>query len=134
MVGLSEDEVLQMAAAVASDSEHPLARAIVATGHARGLVLPPVTEFRAAAPVGVVGIVVGHTVRVGGPHLVVGQHPEALTVAEGWTDDGATVLHVLRPAGSSRDIGRRRSRSLGRLADERTAAPGEDGSWSGAMS
>ena len=34
MTGLSEDEVLQMAAAVESDSEHPLARAIVATGHA----------------------------------------------------------------------------------------------------
>ena len=34
MTGLSEDEVLQMAAAVESDSEHPLARAVVATGHA----------------------------------------------------------------------------------------------------
>jgi Cu2+-exporting ATPase len=96
VAGLSEGEVLQMAAAVESDSEHPLARAIVASGHGRGLVLPPLTEFRAAAAVGVAGTVDGYAVQVGGPHLLTEQHLEALTVAEGWSNDGATVLHVLR--------------------------------------
>jgi Cu2+-exporting ATPase len=94
--GLSEVEMLQLAAAVESDSEHPLARAIVATAQARGLLLPPATDFRAAAAVGVTATVVGQTVQVGGPHLLAEHRLDALAIAEGWSNDGATVLHVLR--------------------------------------
>src|SRR3546814_4342933 len=43
--GISEDEVLRLAAGVESDSEHPLARAIVAAAKERGDVAAA-TEFR----------------------------------------------------------------------------------------
>ena len=79
--GLSETEVLRLAAAVESDSEHPLARAIVGSAQARGLELPLASGFRASAAVGVVGNVEGHVVHVGGPHLLTEQHVEPLPVA-----------------------------------------------------
>ena len=46
---LCEDDLLAVAAAVESRSEHPLARAIVAAASARKLALPDVTEFEAIA-------------------------------------------------------------------------------------
>ncbi|MDP3891789.1 heavy metal translocating P-type ATPase, partial [Nocardioides sp.] len=93
---LTEDDVLRLAAAVETDSEHPLARAIVGTAASRGLRLPPATDFRASAAVGVVGTVEGHTVHVGGPHLLTEQDLDALPVTRDWAGAGATALHVLR--------------------------------------
>ncbi len=55
-------DVLRLAAAVESASEHPIAQAIV---RAAGVALPPVTEFRSVAGVGVTGVVEGHRVEVG---------------------------------------------------------------------
>ena len=55
-------EVLRLAAAVEAASEHPIAQAIV---RAAPQPLPPVTEFRSVAGVGVRGIVEGHRVEVG---------------------------------------------------------------------
>jgi P-type Cu2+ transporter len=45
----SQDDQLAMAAAVESDSEHPLARAIVAAARGRGLDVPRATEFHLEA-------------------------------------------------------------------------------------
>jgi Cu+-exporting ATPase len=42
---VSEDEVLALAAAAEQGSEHPLGEAIVARAKARGLALPPISEF-----------------------------------------------------------------------------------------
>ncbi|MDR3662782.1 MAG: heavy metal translocating P-type ATPase, partial [Mycobacterium sp.] len=93
--GRTEDEVLALAAAAESDSEHPLARAIVATAGDRGLAVPTATEFTASPAVGVTATVDGQRVQVGGPWLLAETGAAALTAAERWGEDGATVLHVL---------------------------------------
>ena len=59
--GVEADELLRLAAAVESASEHPIARAIVA---AAGAALPPVTDFVATPGVGVEGTVEGRRVSV----------------------------------------------------------------------
>ena len=93
---LSQDEVVALAAAVESDSEHPLARAVVRAAEDRGLRLPPVSEFSSAPAVGVTGTVDGSTVRVGGPYLLEEEGLEPLAAAGGWAEQGSTVLHVVR--------------------------------------
>src|SRR5690554_1996966 len=67
--GISDDEVLRLAAAVESDSEHPLARAIVAAATERGD-FPKATGFRSVTGRGVEAIVDGVTYSVGGPNMV----------------------------------------------------------------
>ncbi len=63
--GLAPDELLRLAAAAESPSEHPLARALVAAARERGLSLPPATDFSAQPGVGVTARIAGHTVEVG---------------------------------------------------------------------
>ena len=55
--GFTEEQLLQLAAAAESPSEHPLGRAIVAAARERSLALPPVTNFSAAPGVGVKAMV-----------------------------------------------------------------------------
>jgi P-type Cu2+ transporter len=93
--GAPEDEVLALAAAAEANSEHPLARAIVAAARDRGLRVPPVTDFRASAAVGVAATVDGRTVAVGGPHLLTEHGLPPLPDAQAWAETGSTVLHVL---------------------------------------
>ncbi|WP_456600270.1 heavy metal translocating P-type ATPase [Blastococcus sp. SYSU DS0616] len=94
-VGRTEDEVLALAAAAETDSEHPLARAIVAAARQRNLPVSPATEFRASAAVGVTATVEGHTVAVGGPHMLTEHGLTPLPDTRAWAEEGATVLHVL---------------------------------------
>jgi len=63
--GLGEDEVLALAAAVDSRSEHPLARALVAAAQARGLALPETQDFAYQPGLGVSATVGGKKVAVG---------------------------------------------------------------------
>ena len=93
---LSEDDVLTLAAAAESDSEHPLARAIVRAAQERDLQVPAASDFSAAPAVGVSATVDGAAVRVGGPYLLEEEGLEALEESSGWGDEGSTVLHVLR--------------------------------------
>jgi Cu2+-exporting ATPase len=65
-----EDALLGLAGAVESDSEHPLARAIVAAAAERGLAVPSATEFRSHAGRGVSATVDGARVAIGGPSLL----------------------------------------------------------------
>ena len=62
--GAGADTVLARAAAVEAASEHPVATAIVAAAGARGLTVPPVTDFVNEPGTGVRGVVDGVTVRV----------------------------------------------------------------------
>jgi Cu+-exporting ATPase len=62
LVSTPPAEVLRLAAAVEAASEHPIARAVV---RAAPTPLPPVSEFRSVAGVGVRGVVEGHVVEVG---------------------------------------------------------------------
>ena len=91
----SADEMLAWAAAVESDSEHPLARAIVAAAAERGLQLPEVNDFQALTASGVTARIDGHEVRVGGPHMIGELGIEPLAETTPWGESGRTVLHVL---------------------------------------
>ncbi len=94
--GVSEDELLALAGAVEADSEHPLARAIVATA----VGAPRATDFKAIAGRGVEATVDGSRVAVGGPALLrqLGLAPaaELATQVDAWSARGAAVLHVVR--------------------------------------
>ena len=63
--GFNEAEVLSLAAAVESASEHPLARAIVDAAHTRGLPLPTAECFLAEPGMGVAAKVEGRQIQVG---------------------------------------------------------------------
>ncbi len=93
--GHTEDQILTLAASAENDSEHPLARAIVATAEHRGLRLLPAAEFTSSPAVGVTATVDGHRVAVGGPYLLLEHRAGELPVADAWRADGATILHVL---------------------------------------
>ncbi|AGZ45678.1 heavy metal translocating P-type ATPase [Actinoplanes friuliensis] len=61
--GQDADELLRLAGAVEAASEHPLGRAITRAAAAKGS-LPPVSDFRATAGVGVRGVVDGAEVEI----------------------------------------------------------------------
>ncbi len=92
--GLTLDQVLALAAAVETDSEHPLAKAIVRAANDRQLPVPEGTGFRSEPALGVTAQVAGSEVRVGGPRLL------AELKLSAWVPDpshrGATRLHVVR--------------------------------------
>jgi len=68
--GVGEDEALRMAAAVERDSEHAIARGIVASAEERGLEPPRASGFEAIPGEGVRATVEGRELYVGGPALV----------------------------------------------------------------
>jgi Cu2+-exporting ATPase len=97
--GLSDAEVLRLAGGVESDSEHPLARAIVAAARERGAVATA-TDFRSITGRGVEAAVDGERYAVGGPALLRERalaEPEALAEpVRAWGERGAAVLHLVR--------------------------------------
>ncbi|MBA2631503.1 MAG: HAD-IC family P-type ATPase, partial [Chloroflexi bacterium] len=97
--GVEEAELLAIAAAVESDSEHPLARAIVRGAQERGFTPRRATSFEALAGRGAKAIVDGREVHVGGPRLLadlsVEAPPELTAVTDGWAAEGRTVLHAV---------------------------------------
>ena len=93
--GMAEGDVLRLAAAVEAQSEHPLARAIVAAATDTP---PPAGEFRSRPGRGVEALVDGVRYAVGGPALVRERDvrvPDAGLVA-GWRQRGAVVLFLIR--------------------------------------
>ncbi|MFD3443554.1 heavy metal translocating P-type ATPase [Microbacteriaceae bacterium 4G12] len=90
-----EDSVLALAAAVESDSEHPLARAIIDAARTRGIAVPRAVDFRASTAVGVSGTVDGRRISVGGPGMLRDHAAEPLAATRPWQDEGAIILHVL---------------------------------------
>jgi P-type Cu2+ transporter len=91
----AEEEVLAIAAAAESDSEHPLAKAIVDAARRRELTVPASSDFTSSPAVGVTASVEGKTVRVGGPRLLEETGQSELPEAGPWREQGAIVLHVL---------------------------------------
>ena len=95
LVDATSDEALRLAAAVEADSEHPLARAIVAGARARGVAEVTATGFESLSGRGARATVDGHDVAVGGPRLLSDAGLDADPVASVWDAQGRTVLHVL---------------------------------------
>src|SRR5215467_754253 len=97
--GTSEAELIALAAAVESNSEHPLAKAVVAESQRRGALLSHASDFEALAGRGAQAIVDGKSILVGGPHLlaeakaIVPPEVEKRTIA--WATAGKTVLYVV---------------------------------------
>ncbi|MEV7228840.1 heavy metal translocating P-type ATPase [Polymorphospora sp. NPDC051019] len=108
--GTEGDEVLRLAAGVEADSEHPLARAIVAAATDRGRPAPA-TDFRSLTGRGVRASIDGTGYAVGGPALL--RELDADVPAElaaetaDWARRGAAVLHLLRldEAGPAQVVG-----------------------------
>jgi P-type Cu2+ transporter len=107
--GVSEQELLALAAAVEADSEHPVARAIVraadhrvpqTVGVSAGGQRPVATGFSSMTGRGVQAVVDGATVAVGGPALLreagVSVPDDIARATASWMERGAAVLHVLR--------------------------------------
>jgi P-type Cu2+ transporter len=94
-VGTDEAGLLQLAAAVEADSEHPLARAIVRAADDRALTGPPAARFEALPGRGARAMVDGVAVSVGGPRLLSDLGLEPVPASGTWESDGRTVLHVV---------------------------------------
>ncbi len=91
----TEDDVLALAAAAESDSEHPLARAILNKARGGNLVLARSSGFSSSPAVGVTSTVDGRTIRVGGPRMLEESGLAELPETVRWHDEGAIVLHVV---------------------------------------
>jgi Cu2+-exporting ATPase len=91
-----EDSLLSLAAAVESESEHPLARAIVAAAHGP---VPAASGFHSMSGRGVEATVAGQAVAVGGPALLNERQVEVpdqvAAAAEEWRNRGASILLVV---------------------------------------
>jgi Cu2+-exporting ATPase len=93
-----QDRMLRLAAAAESESEHPLARAVVTAARERADI-PRATGFRAMSGRGVEATVDGSKVAVGGPRLLdergIGAPEGIEEVVAGWKERGAAVLYVV---------------------------------------
>jgi Cu2+-exporting ATPase len=99
VAGRDHDAVLAEAAAVESESEHPLARAIVAAARERGP-LPVAGDFRAMSGRGVEATLDGTRLAVGGPGLLrdrgLDLPGDLREESEPWRRRGASVLYLVR--------------------------------------
>ncbi|GGK28897.1 ATPase [Deinococcus malanensis] len=96
--GLSEQEVLRLAAAVESGSSHPLARAILDAARAGGVSLPDAADGRALAGLGVSATVEGRLITVASPRFAAEQQDlpeEFMQTVERYEAQGQTVVVVL---------------------------------------
>ena len=97
--GITEGDLIGQAAAVESNSEHPLAKAIVAEAKRRGVSQSSATDFKALPGRGAEALVQGRRVVVGGPRLLteanirLPSEVEKMTAA--WGSDGKTVLYAV---------------------------------------
>jgi Cu+-exporting ATPase len=100
--GLTEDEVLGLAAAVENPSEHPLAHAVVRAARERGLAPVPVLEFVSTTGGGVCGMLDGRRVDAGNlVHLEREGIAIPAALADGavrFQQEGATVIGVATDA------------------------------------
>lgn len=99
----TEPALLRWAAAVENQSEHPLARAVVAGAVARGIQLPACQDFAAVPGKGVTGTVEGRRVAVGSGRLLEEEGlagPERLREeADRLAGEGKTVMYVVVDGG-----------------------------------
>ncbi|SEA27940.1 Cu2+-exporting ATPase [Haloplanus vescus] len=98
--GVEEDDALALAAAVESDSEHMIARAIREAGDEQDLTAPDATDFEAIKGRGVRANVDGNEVYVGGPNLLTQLDSEIPDHLRRFADEAGqnaqTVVYLVR--------------------------------------
>jgi P-type Cu2+ transporter len=96
--GSNESDLLAHAASVEANSEHPLAKAVVAEAKRRNLSLFQITGFVALPGRGAQALVNGKKVVIGGPRLVsktgMTVSPEIEKLTSAWGYEGKTILYV----------------------------------------
>jgi Cu+-exporting ATPase len=103
VASIDEREMLQLAASVEQNSEHPLARAVVAAAAERRIPLWPASDFQSITGAGVEGTVAGRKVVVGNERMFqlrdIQTEPGGQTVPRRWllaarASQGQTVMFV----------------------------------------
>ena len=117
--GVSEDELLRLAASLERMSEHPLAAAILRAAADRGLSLAKVEGFESVVGKGVTGIIDGRKVALGNRADDAGGCRSTVGALEGQADD-------IAPRRCDRDL-RRARRQGGRHDRDRRPDQGDDG-------
>ncbi|HEY5753407.1 MAG TPA: copper-translocating P-type ATPase [Chthoniobacterales bacterium] len=96
--GGDENRLLQIAAAIEQNSEHPLARAIVDEAKASKLDLLEVKDFESTTGGGVTGLVEGETVRIGKEKFLaesgIGIPDDLKQQAQQWQEKAQTVVWI----------------------------------------
>ena len=92
-----ENALLALAAGLERASEHPLAAAIVAGAHARGITVPEASAFDSITGQGVVGSVSGRSVALGNAELMASRGVDVSALrdrAAAFAAEGETVMFV----------------------------------------
>ncbi|MBA3498665.1 MAG: heavy metal translocating P-type ATPase, partial [Gemmatimonadales bacterium] len=99
IAGVTDEEALRLAASLEHDSEHPVARAVVASAAERGLSIPRAEEFQAIPGYGVEGRLSDRVLAVGGPNLLVQRDatvpPELAQFTEAAAAEGQGVIYLI---------------------------------------
>lgn len=94
--GYSEEQVLQLAAAIEQNSEHPIATGIVQSAKERNLTIGKVTDFESITGKGIQGQVDGMKVNAVSPGYIKGENlPYDEQVFNTLSEEGKTVVFVL---------------------------------------
>jgi Cu+-exporting ATPase len=99
--GFTENDVLQIAASIDQGSEHPLAHAIVAEAHKRGLTLDKPETFESSSGIGVRGVVAGRHIAIGNTALMDTEKVDWRSLAdqaEALRGQGASVMYLASDA------------------------------------
>ncbi|WP_458068482.1 heavy metal translocating P-type ATPase [Rhodanobacter sp. BL-MT-08] len=97
--GVTEEDLLAMAAALEAPSEHPLAHAVLDAVRTRSIAIAPVEAFAAVTGQGVQGRLGSHTLALGNPALMSAQGADAAPLAEradALRRDAKTVMFLAR--------------------------------------
>jgi len=97
--GLDEDEALRLASAVERDSEHPVARALLASAADREIEVPEAKGFESIPGRGVRATVEGRALEVGGPNLLRAEGAEAdgeiRSAADAYAEAGQSAVFLI---------------------------------------
>ena len=119
--GVDEEDALALAAAVESDSEHVIARAIRQAADERGIATPDAVGFEAMKGRGVRAMVDGDEVYAGGPNLLTHLDSDVPSDLRRFADEAGenaqTVVYLVR--------GAERSEAPNRASDETASRGGE---------